>query len=77
MSKNPLPDKYCPQCRKQWFCCKVLGSRTACQCSCVSVGTIRYDPVTNKELSMICELKDEKKGMLCYLNILRNRKALK
>lgn len=50
---NPhMPDKYCPACGAIWIPDKVLEAVPTCLCSCVSVGTIRYDPVSKSELKV-------------------------
>lgn len=50
---NPhMPDKYCPNCGAIWVPDKILGDIPTCQCSCVSVGTIFYDPVPRSKLKV-------------------------
>lgn len=50
---NPhMPDKYCPACGAIWVPCGLLGDCPTCQCSCISVGTIRHDPVSREQLTV-------------------------
>lgn len=47
-----MPDKYCPACGAIWVPHETSGDIPTCQCSCVSVGTIRYDPVCESNLKI-------------------------
>ena len=47
-----MPDKYCPACGATWIPDETLGDRPTCQCSCVDVGTIRYNSVPKEQLTV-------------------------
>ncbi len=64
-----MPDKYCPACGAIWVPNEVLGDCPTCQCSCIPVGTVRYDPVTRDQLKVRPRITIEaSKHMNCPFN---------